>query len=109
MSPIDGAGHLVNHGIAVSGPLLEALRAQVACEPFSEGGIEGVRWYDPDLGLWLHFGYVGEVRFRGLEAAVPVYSLGCTAVAGDAARRRRTVPLDGAERRAAPGSWPASA
>jgi len=73
---IDGAGHLVNHGIAVSGPLLEALRLQIACEPFREGGIEGVRWFDRDLTLWLHFGYVGEVRFRGLEAAIPVYSLG---------------------------------
>jgi hypothetical protein len=73
---IDGQGHLTNHGIAVSGPLLEALRRQVACEPFVEGGIEGVRWFDRDLCLWLHFGHVGEARFRGLEAAVPVYSLG---------------------------------
>jgi len=76
---IDGAGHLINHGIAVSGPLLEGLRRQIAFEPFREGGIEGVRWYDPDLGLWLHFGHVGEVRFRGLEAAIPVYSLGYAA------------------------------
>ena len=76
---IDGAGHLVNHGIVVSGPLLEALRSQIAFEPFREGGIEGVRWYDRDLALWLHFGYVGEVRFRGLAAAITVYSLGFTA------------------------------
>jgi class 3 adenylate cyclase len=76
---LDGAGRLVNHGIAVSGPLLEALRRQIAFEPFREGGIEGVCWYDRDLSLWLHFGYVGEVRFRGLEAAIPVYSLGFTA------------------------------
>ena len=73
---IDGEGRLVNQGIAVSGPLLEGLRLQVAFEPFRESGIEGVRWYDRDLCLWLHFGYVGEVRFRGLEAAIPVYSLG---------------------------------
>ena len=73
---IDGQGPLINHGIAVSGPLLEALRRQVTCEPFVEGGIEGVRWFDRDLCLWLHFGHVGEARFRGLEAAIPVYSLG---------------------------------
>jgi class 3 adenylate cyclase len=73
---IDGAGHLVNHGIAVSGPLLDGLRRQVSFEPFRESGLEGVRWYDQDLCIWLHFGYVGEVRFRGLEAAIPVYSLG---------------------------------
>lgn len=73
---LDGAGHLVNRGIVVSGPLLEALRAVNACEPFSDGGIEGVRWYDPDLCLWLHFGYVGIARFRGVEAALPIYSLG---------------------------------
>ncbi len=76
---IDGAGHLVNHGIVVSGPLLDGLRKQLPFEPFREGGIEGVRWYDGDLLLWLHFGYVGEVRFRGLEAAIPVYSLGYAA------------------------------
>jgi len=76
---IDGAGHLINHGIAVSGPLLEGLRRQIAFEPFREGGIEGVRWYDRDFSQWLHFGYVGEVRFRGLEAAIPVYSLGYAA------------------------------
>ncbi|HEX9188814.1 MAG TPA: adenylate/guanylate cyclase domain-containing protein, partial [Vicinamibacteria bacterium] len=73
---IDGAGRLINHGIAVSGPLLDVLRRQVACEPFSESGIDGVRWFDRDLSLWLHFGHVGEARFRGLEAAIPVYSLG---------------------------------
>ena len=73
---IDGEGHLINHGIAVSGPLLEALRRQIDFEPFREDAIEGVRWYDRDLSLWLHFGHVGEVRFRGLEAAIPVYSLG---------------------------------
>jgi class 3 adenylate cyclase len=73
---IDGTGNLVNHGIAVSGPLLEALRRQIPFEPFVENGIEGVRWYDRDLCLWLHFGHVGEARFRGLEAAIPVYSLG---------------------------------
>jgi class 3 adenylate cyclase len=78
---IDGEGHLVNHGIVVSGPLLEALRLLVAFETFREGDIEGVRWYDHDLCCWLHFGYVGEVRFRGLEAAIPVYSLGYTATA----------------------------
>jgi len=83
---IDGAGRLVNHGIAVSGPLLDALRGQIAFEKFSEGGIEGVRWYDRDLGLWLHFGYVGEVRFRGLEAAITVYSLGYTAASTEAGR-----------------------
>jgi class 3 adenylate cyclase len=73
---IDGGGRLVNHGIAVSGPLLEALRLQIELEPFREDGIDGVRWYDRDLSLWLHFGHVGEARFRGLEAAIPVYSLG---------------------------------
>lgn len=73
---IDGEGRLVNHGIAVSGPLLEALRRQIDLEPFSGGGIEGERWYDRDLCLWLHFGFVGEARFRGIEAAVTVYSLG---------------------------------
>jgi adenylate cyclase len=77
---IDSAGHLVNHGIAVSGPLLEGLRLQIAFVPFREGGIEGVCWYDRDIGLWLYFGHVGEVRFRGLEAAIPVYSLGYSAV-----------------------------
>ena len=49
---------------------------ELAFEAFREGDIEGVRWYDRDLCLWLHFGYVGEVRFRGLDAAIPVYSLG---------------------------------
>ena len=73
---LDHAGHLINHGIAVSGPLLEGLRRQIAFEPFRAEGIEGVRAYDRDLGQWLHFGHVGEVRFRGLEAAIPVYSLG---------------------------------
>jgi class 3 adenylate cyclase len=73
---IDGAGHLINHGIAVSGPLIEGLRRQLAFEPFREEGIEGLRAYDQERGQWLHFGYVGEVRFRGIEAAIPVYSLG---------------------------------
>ena len=72
---IDAGGRLVNHGIAVSGPMLEVLRAQVAGEPFREEGFDGVRWFDRDLCVWLHFGYVGEARFRGLEASVPVYSL----------------------------------
>jgi len=76
---IDGSGHLINHGIVVSGPLLQSLRPHVAFETFREGGIEGVRWYDRELSQWLHFGYVGEVRFRGLAAAIPVYSLGYTA------------------------------
>lgn len=83
---IDGAGHLINHGIAVSGTLLEALRRQIAFEKFSEGGIEGVCWYDRDLALWLHFGYVGEVRFRGLEAAITLYSLVSTAPAKETSR-----------------------
>ncbi len=81
---IDGAGRLVNHGIAVSGPLLDVLRRQVDFEPFRDGAIEGVRWYDRGLSLWLHFGHVGEVRFRGLEAAIPVYSLGYSAVEAEA-------------------------
>jgi class 3 adenylate cyclase len=68
-------GRLVNLGIVVSGPLLATLRAGLACEHFSENGIEGERWYDHDLCLWLHLGYVGEVRMRGLEAAAAVYSL----------------------------------
>lgn len=76
---IDGEGHLVNHGIVISGPLMDVLRQKVPCEPFAGSGIEGVRWYDPDLCLWLHFGHVGEARFRGLAAAVPVYSLGYAA------------------------------
>jgi class 3 adenylate cyclase len=79
---LDREGHLVNQGIVVSGPLLDVLRAEVACESFSEDDIEGVRWYDPDLCLWLHFGYVGIARFRGVEAALPVYSLGHVAPAG---------------------------
>ena len=99
---IDGAGRLVNHGIAVSGALLEALRRQVAFEPFSEDGIEGVRWYDPDLCLWLHFGYVGEARFRGLEATVPVYSLGYArpGAGGDGGRGERPGRPSRAARRA---------
>jgi class 3 adenylate cyclase len=72
---VDGSGNLVNHGIAVSGALLAALAPLVVGEPFREGGVEGTRWYDPELCLWLHFGYAGDARFRGLEATVPVYGL----------------------------------
>ncbi|HEY5999953.1 MAG TPA: adenylate/guanylate cyclase domain-containing protein, partial [bacterium] len=72
---VDGAGTLVNHGIAVSGALLAALEPVVAGEAFSEEGVEGTRWYDPELCLWVHVGYAGEARFRGLEAKVPVYGL----------------------------------
>jgi class 3 adenylate cyclase len=73
---VDREGHLVNHGIVVSGPMLDTLQGLIGGEAFNEGGIEGVRWYDPDLCLWLHFGYVGVARFRGVEAAIPVFSLG---------------------------------
>jgi class 3 adenylate cyclase len=72
---VDGAGNLVNHGIAVSGALLAALAPLAAGERFREGGVEGTRWYDPELCLWLHFGYAGEARFRGLGATMPVYGL----------------------------------
>jgi class 3 adenylate cyclase len=65
---VDAAGSLVNHGIALSGALLAALEPLVAAERFSEDGVEGTRWYDPELCLWLHVGYAGEARFRGLEA-----------------------------------------
>ena len=72
---VDAAGNLVNHGIAASGALLAALEPLVAGESFNEDGVEGTRWYDPELCLWLHVGYAGEARFRGLEATVPVYGL----------------------------------
>ena len=72
---MDAEGNLANQGIAVSGALLAALQPLAAGEAFREGGVEGTRWYDPELCLWLHFGYAGEARFRGLEATVPVYSL----------------------------------
>jgi hypothetical protein len=81
---VDGAGNLVNHGIAVSGALLAALAPLVASEPFREGGVEGTRWYDPELCLWLHFGYAGDARFRGLEATMPVYGLVAAAPAAGA-------------------------
>ncbi len=82
---VDAHGRLVNQGIAVSGSLVEALREHVPCESFTDGGVEGVRWYDPDLCLWLHFGYAGEARFRGLAASVPIYSLVAAAPAAGAA------------------------
>lgn len=72
---IDARGTLRNRGIAVSGALLEALRARIPFEAFREGGVDAWRWYDRELCLWLCFGYVGEARFRGVDAAVPVYSL----------------------------------
>jgi class 3 adenylate cyclase len=68
-------GAVANDGIALSGPLLEALRAQIPLEAFHDGGVEGERWYDGESGLWLNFGYVGEARFRGIGSALPVYSL----------------------------------
>jgi class 3 adenylate cyclase len=82
---VDAAGSLDNRGIAVSGTLLDALRAQVGLEPFRDGDVEGFRCYDRELCLWMHFGYVGEARFRGLEAAVPVWSLVAAAPAAPAA------------------------
>ena len=41
--------------------------------------------YDRELCLWLHFGYVGIARFRGVEAGMPVYSLAHAPVVPDAA------------------------
>jgi hypothetical protein len=72
---LDAAGGLVNRGIAASGGLLETLRTLVNLESFRDSDVEGYRWYDGELGFWLHLGYLGEVHFRGLEAPVSVYGL----------------------------------
>lgn len=69
------SGRLQNEGIAASGPLVEALGASITLERFREGDVEGRRWYDRELCLWLHLGYLGEARIRGVEAALPVYAL----------------------------------
>ncbi len=72
---IDARGKLYNLGIVLSEQTIEAIQKVVNLE-FGEDGETAYRYYfDSVLSRQISLYYVGDVRFKGVESALPVYAV----------------------------------
>ena len=68
---VDEDGVLYNAGIAVSQDTVDELSKAVALEPLD--GKVGYRFYDEALKKNILLEYVGDVKFKGIGRAIPIY------------------------------------
>ncbi len=72
---IDEAGALVNEGISLSRAALVQLQEHLTLEQVDGGDAGTLRYHDAELDRNVLIKYVGDAKFKGVEASFPVFEV----------------------------------
>jgi len=72
---IDEAGALVNEGISLSRAALLQLQEHLILEQVDAEGAGTLRYHDAELDRNVFIKYVGDAKFKGVEASFPVFEV----------------------------------
>jgi len=72
---VDGEGNLYNQGVVLSQQTVETIRKLVPLQSGQDREMGFLFFHDPVLDRTISLYYVGDVKFKGVESAFPVYAV----------------------------------